>query len=498
MKKALPKISITQLMNSPKLFGNYFKDESWSFWKAFAASLFGEPLTDEQLAIYRKYTKRENPPTSPVREAYCVIGRRGGKSLVASLAAIYVSCFRNHDYLKGETGTCMVLAADRRQCRTIMKYILNFMQSVPLLKAQIESTTTESIRLVNGINIEIQTSNFRLVRGYTCVCAIADEIAYWRDETSANPDVEVLRALRPAMATVRDPLLLCISSPYSRRGALWDAYKNHFGKDDSATLVWQAPTIAANPNVDESIIDAAYAEDLSSASAEYGATFRSDLESYVDLKQIESLVVTGRRELPYQRIFKYHAFCDPSGGRADSYTMAIAHREKDRIVLDLVREHKAPFNPDAVTAEYSQILRSYDIRQIQSDKYGGEFPVQAFAKSGIRCVQSAESKSTIYRECLAIFNTNRCELLDNAALVTQISRLERRTSKSGSDQIDHPSNSRDDIANVACGVILMCAGQGQREATGGKLFKVGDPRWLLGGSRRKGPSRPFKGPSILF
>src|SRR5262249_22727580 len=149
---------------------------SWAFWLTFCSTLFGEALSPSQLEIFRKHTGREMPPTMPVREAWAVVGRRGGKSLAASLSAIYISCFRDHDYLKGETGTCMIVAADRKQCRTILRYILSFLQSVPMLAQMIESTTKESITLTNNIVIEVQTSNYRTIRGYTCICAICDEI----------------------------------------------------------------------------------------------------------------------------------------------------------------------------------------------------------------------------------------------------------------------------------------------------------------------------------
>src|SRR6478609_3225392 len=35
-----------------------------------------------------------------------------------------------------------------------------------------------------------------------------------------------------AMATVPTAMLLCASSPYARRGALWQAHREHYGKDD--------------------------------------------------------------------------------------------------------------------------------------------------------------------------------------------------------------------------------------------------------------------------
>jgi hypothetical protein len=61
-------------------------------------------------------------------------------------------------------------------------------------------------------------------------CVIADEIAFWRVEGSANPDLEILRALRPSLLTTKGTMI-AISSPYARRGELWKAYSKHFGKD---------------------------------------------------------------------------------------------------------------------------------------------------------------------------------------------------------------------------------------------------------------------------
>jgi hypothetical protein len=45
------------------------------------------------------------------------------------------------------------------------------------------------------------------------VAALLDEFAFWRDEASADPDVEILAALRPGLATVPGALLIEISSP---------------------------------------------------------------------------------------------------------------------------------------------------------------------------------------------------------------------------------------------------------------------------------------------
>ena len=74
-----------------------------------------------------------------------------------------------------------------------------------------------------------------------------DEIAIWEsDETSAEPDVEIIKAIRPGMATIPGAMLLCASSPHARRGALWEAHRKHFGQDGDPVLVWQAATRAMN------------------------------------------------------------------------------------------------------------------------------------------------------------------------------------------------------------------------------------------------------------
>jgi phage terminase large subunit-like protein len=143
--------------------------------------------------------RAQDTPTAPSHEAWLCIGRRGGKSFILATIAVFLACFK-----------------DWR----------------PFLGPGIESTTRESVLLKNSIIIEVHTASYRSTRGYTVVAALLDEIAYWpTDESSAEPDSEVLNAIKPAMATIPGAILLCASSAYARRGALWDAHRKHFGKD---------------------------------------------------------------------------------------------------------------------------------------------------------------------------------------------------------------------------------------------------------------------------
>jgi phage terminase large subunit-like protein len=228
-------MNILDAIADRRVFAQHFRrPETWQRWFAFLAALFGLSMTPEQLEIYRQHTGRNTPPAAPLHEAWLVIGRRGGKSFILAVVAVFLACFKDwRPFLgPGEVGTVMIVAADRKQARVIMRYCLGLLEAVPMLKQQIEGVTRESIALKNRIVVEIHTASFRTTRGYGIVAALLDELAYWpSDESAASPDVEVINAIRPGMATIPEAMLLGASSPHSRRGSLWDAHRKHFGRD---------------------------------------------------------------------------------------------------------------------------------------------------------------------------------------------------------------------------------------------------------------------------
>ncbi len=456
-------LTLLDAMEDPALFGPWFQGAEWNAWRVFLSALFGLQMDHSAVDIFRRHTGRQHAPETPATEAWLVVGRRGGKSLISALVAVYLACFRDYRNIlaPGERGTVMVIAADRRQARVVFRYITGFLEGVPMLAQMLESQTKEAITLSNRVTIEVHTANFRAVRGYTVVAAICDEIAFWRSEESVTPDKEILNGLRPGMATVPDPLLLCISSPYARRGALWEAYQHHFGKDDDQVLVWQADTRSMNPSVPDKVIDEAYAADPESASAEYAAQFRRDIESFVSAEAIDAAIVIGRYELPPITDVRYQAFADPSGGSQDSFTLAIAHYEKWTAVLDCVREKKPPFSPEAVVGEFCDLLKQYRISQVSADRYAGEWPREQFRKQGVEYVPAEKTKSELYLELLPAINSGKVELLDDRRLISQLAGLERHTSRSGRDTVDHPPGAHDDLANAAAGALLLAAKLGK-------------------------------------
>jgi hypothetical protein len=461
-------MTILEAIDRRDIFARWFTADTWHAWRVFLAALFGLPIAEGDAALYHRHTGRQQAPTEPAREAWVVVGRRGGKSRIAALVATYLAVFRDYSAVlaPGEVGTLAIIAADRKQARTILRYVSGFLEAVPMLQATVVARTAETITLSNRVVIEVHTASWRTLRGYTLVGVVADELAFWRSEDAANPDHEILAGLRPGMATVPGALLLCISSPYARRGALWEAYTRHFGAERDPVLVWQADTAAMNPTVDPQVIADAYDADEAAASAEYGALFRQDVEGFVSREAVRAVVIPGRFELPFCRELAYQAFVDPSGGARDSMTLAVAHRDPktSKLVLDCIREARPPFNPSSVVHDFITVLHAYRITSVVGDRYSGEWVREAFRTiGGVSYRVSERTKSEIYGEVLPLINGAQVELLDHKRMVAQLCALERRTARGGKDSIAEPPgpNSHDDVINAAAGAVVT-ARDGER------------------------------------
>jgi hypothetical protein len=452
-------MNIIQAIEDSNLFKPIFRTlDTWHAWICALKVIFGLSLTSDELALYQKCTGREKPPTKPFKEIYLIVGRRGGKSFIVSVIAVFLAIFKDYsEYLSpGERGTIMILAVDRKQAGIILRYVKAIL-SLPLFKSYVERETAETIELTNRINIEVHTCSYRAVRGYTIVTVILEESAFWRIE-GASPDKAVYSAVKPAMATIPTAMLISISTPYSKQGLLYENWREYFGKEDEEVLVWQAPSVLMNPTLNEKEISKQREKDPSAARAEFDADFREDIEAFLPLEVIEAVVIRGRIELPRDEKVSYFSFADPSGGGGDSFTLSIGHKEKGKVIQDALRARKG--DPHEIVKEYAELLKKYGIKETTGDHYSASWCSQAFQKAGIRYKASELNKSELYLEALPYITSGSVELIDSAGLIKELRLLERRRGSSGKDIVDHPKSmgggaAHDDLANVTCGLVSL-------------------------------------------
>jgi hypothetical protein len=476
-------ITMREALASEGYFGRLLSGDSWAAWRALLVAIVGEELTADERTIFHALTGREREPLEPVEEFWAVIGRRGGKTRSMAVPAAYIAgCVDHRDILApGERGVLPIMAASTVQATQAFNFVSGIFATAASLKGLLEKETNDTLSLASGVDITIRPASFRTIRGITAVGAIGDEIAFWRSDDSANPDTEILRALRPALATTGG-LLAAISSPHAKRGELYSTFKRHFGPaGHPSILVAKAPSRTMNPSLSQRVVDRAYEEDPEAASAEYGAEFRGDLAIFVSRDAIEAAVTTGVIVRPPLEGVAYFAFVDPSGGSSDSMTMAVAHNEKGRVVLDCIGERKAPFSPEAVVAEFAATVKSYRISTVEGDRYAGEWPRERFKVHGVEYRVADMVRSELYLAFLPMLNSGRVDLLDNQRMVTQFVGLERRTSRAGKDTVDHAPGSHDDVANSVAGALVLAGRRVKPEMKFHVPFYSGQPPSIPGG-----------------
>ena len=139
----------------------------------------------------------------------------------------------------------------------MLEYIAAAFAATPILSQLVASRTADTLTLTNRVSIEVRSASFRRLRGPTYLAVISDEAAFWHSDESANPDVEILNAVRPGLATTNG-LLAIISSPYARRGVVWDAWRSHYGPaGDPLILVAHGASRTFNPSLPQSVVDRA-------------------------------------------------------------------------------------------------------------------------------------------------------------------------------------------------------------------------------------------------
>ncbi len=111
------------------------------------------------------------------------------------------------------------------------------------------------------------------------------------------------------------------------------------------------------------------ADDPEAYRCEVLGEFRAGVASFLDPDALAAVVESGVRERASAPGKSYLAFADAaSGSGKDSFTLAVAHRDGERAVLDCLRAWRPPFNPSGVIAEACDVLRAYRCAVVSGDQ----------------------------------------------------------------------------------------------------------------------------------
>jgi hypothetical protein len=413
-------------------------------------SIYGMPLNEEELTIYRGATGREKYLEGEQKESTIICGRRGGKTGKLAASVVCFEAFRDHGLPRGEDGYIMLLAPTLKQARIAFRYIRSYLRKSPILRRHVAKATRDEITLTNNVVIGCYASTHDGVRGRTIIAVICDEIGFWpSDDDAASPAEEVLAALRPGMATVRNAKILKISTPFIKVGLLWDEFSR---RGELNFAVWQLTTFEMNPTVKQEDVEHERGLGEEKFRREYLAQFAESINCWINSEFLNTSIVRGRLMLPPRSDVTYVAALD-AASRSDDFAFAIVHKGmEESVIVDYIQTwtgtKKAPLVIESVLSQIKDVLDLYGINSVTGDQYYSEPICQQLLKLGIVFNLfnfSASTRTKLFVGLKHLLMLHKIELLDDVVLLRQLQNL--REEKSPRGQVDvRPSCGKDDTA----------------------------------------------------
>ena len=414
-------------------------------------SIYGLPLTPEEMEIYLRGTGRETYDEREHTEATIIAGRQSGKTTKLAAAIACFEAFRDHGLPPGQEAYVMLLAPTIAQARIALRSIRNYLRGSKILSKRIVRITTDEIILDNGIIIGCYASTYDGVRGRIIVAAICDEMAFWpHEETAANPDEEVIAALLPAMITVKTAKLVKISTPFAKQGVLWTDFQRRAELD---FLVWQLPSHEMNPKINLSKLEREQRRSEEKYRREYLAEFTDSISGWITPEILDPRIVRGCRELPPVRDGFYVAALDPAS-RHNDFALAILHRSPDgKIIVDRVARwtgtKTAPLVFRTVLGEIKSILDDYGLNSAVGDQFCSDVIRQDLLELGVSyeiCTFGPQTRARIFTNLKHLLVQGKIELLEDPELLRQLRNLREERTDRGQIDVRPSGGMKDDLA----------------------------------------------------
>lgn len=196
-----------------------------------------EPLTPWWQATIERFYRAQQ------RTLIARVGRRGRKSSTWCRVAVAEILSARHRVPPGDTGVVAIVSVDLREAVERIRTIAAILDALGI---EHEKPTQKGIDFKDRpYRVSVFTASIAGVSGFTCIFALGDEVAKWREgETRVNPAAQVIASWRPTMLTMPGSKMVLLSSPMGFE----DAHAMAFDQGDTASqLVAFAPTWIASP-----------------------------------------------------------------------------------------------------------------------------------------------------------------------------------------------------------------------------------------------------------
>jgi hypothetical protein len=249
------------------------------------------------------------------RQLVLRVGRRGGKSSTLCRVAVLEALYGAHTIPPGDVGVVAIVSVRREEAAERLRTVRAILDALGVTYRPVDG----GLELIaRRVLFRVFTASVSGVSGFTCIAAICDEVAKWRDlDTGSNPAKEVLASLRPTIAGQPSARIFLSSSPLGQE----DAHAAAFDAGDTAfQLVAFAETWTARPSLTEDETRA-LEPDERVWRREYAALPQAGASAAFDPLHIERAI----GQVPQEGLIQCAkvVLVDPSAGASDTWSYAV-------------------------------------------------------------------------------------------------------------------------------------------------------------------------------
>jgi len=441
------------------------------------------------------------------RELVLVIGRRGGKSTIASIISAYemYRLIKLGDPAKyyGQLpdtviSICNVAPTDD-QADIVFTSILNMASKSLCMRDRVLNQTQTYFNLMTDKDVaSFGKKNASIVvvaggcssgalRGRSNIGVIMDEMAFFLDNGGRFAGDAVYKALTPSVGTFgKDGKIICISSPYAKYGAFYNRYVQSF-EEQETTLMLKMYTSLANPSIDPVILKTERRRDKINFLCEFGGEFSDSVVAWIDDETTFKKCVV-QRPAPTKGVTNEQYFMGVDlSAKNDGTAVAIVHRDTKtkKIILDYadvwfpgesdVWESNDSIYRECTRYQNLEFLRVADIaRDIQElskwfpirdgwfDLWSGHALLEQLHNIGmkqLRVEQVTDTlNSSIYTLLKSLYMEGMVELFDHPVLVPELLSLEAEHKAKNKVKVRAPNKrgAHDDISDAYARAVWAC------------------------------------------
>lgn len=419
-----------------------------------------------------------------------IIGRRGSKTTLASILALFFAIKTNwKPYLsKTPIASVVVLSHTVGFSQEVLDIIKSLVDDSPILsrlKDRSAKNTQSEFNLkmpflkedgsieYSRVAIKVGAASKRTTRGRAVCVALCDEIAWWEASTETKEtDAQILRALRPALGQFGEhAALFKLSSPLGKNGILYEEWQRRNElREDYVQL--KTPSWSMNPIVPDSVFAKDFRDDVDGFDTEYRAIFAESISNFIQPEFVDGCIVKNTQSVPpdEDRKTKYYAAID-AAFKSDRFAFTLIGDNEHRLTQYSSKVWQgskgSPVEAFEVAKYISIICRQYGVNQVSADQFAFQPLKEIFRQFNINLVEQAFTltyKKKVFFSLKRAIHNNSIDLLDIPLQTKEIKELQVEQAGGGQVKISHVQGGHDDTAcalAIAVHTAFEKGGEGQ-------------------------------------